>query len=69
MLGRVKWFNNEKGYGFAISKDGDVFVHYSHIQTNDYKSLSRDQIISFDLSLREEGLLAKNIIVVKDVND
>ena len=50
MKGRVKWFNNEKGYGFIDYKENeDVFVHYSAIKQDGYKTLSEGQRVEFDL--------------------
>ena len=48
--GTVKWFNNEKGYGFISQSDGeDVFVHFSAIQNEGYKSLAEGQSVEFDV--------------------
>ena len=62
--GIVKWFNAEKGFGF-ISVDGgeDVFVHYSAIQTNGYKSLEEGQRVSFDVENGRRGLQATNVYI------
>ena len=50
MIGRVKWFNNEKGYGFIDFKENeDIFVHYSAIELDGYKTLSEDQLVEFKL--------------------
>ena len=50
MLGKVKWFNAEKGYGFIEREDGsDVFVHFSAIQDEGFKSLSEGQNVTFDI--------------------
>ena len=50
MLGRVKWFNQEKGYGFIEREDGgDVFVHFSAIQEDGFKTLSEGQKVEFDI--------------------
>ena len=60
--GKVKWFNNEKGYGF-IQRDGgeDVFVHFSAIQGEGYKSLEEGQEVEFDLENGERGMQAVNV--------
>ena len=50
MNGRVKWFNNEKGYGFIDHSSGeDIFVHYSAIRHDGYKTLNEGQLVDFDL--------------------
>ena len=67
MIGRVKWFNNEKGYGFIEYKENeDIFVHYSAIENDGYKTLSEGQTVEFDLVRTEKGLQATN---VKTVNE
>ncbi len=67
MISRVKWFNNEKGYGFIEYKDKqDVFVHYSAIQTDGYKTLSEGQLVSFKLIETVKGLQALNVTLVED---
>ena len=61
--GTVKWFNAEKGFGF-IAQDGggdDVFVHYSAIQTNGYKSLEENQRVSFESSQGAKGPQADQV--------
>ena len=62
--GRVKWFNNEKGYGF-IEYDGlaneDIFVHYSAIEQEGYKSLKEGQIVEFTLIETAKGNQAVNV--------
>ena len=63
MIGKVKWFNNEKGYGFIDHASGeDIFVHYSSIRTEGYKTLVEGQKIQFDLVKTDKGLQAKNVI-------
>ncbi|RSK27320.1 cold-shock protein [Bacillus sp. HMF5848] len=61
--GKVKWFNNEKGYGF-IEVDGgdDVFVHYSAIQGDGYKSLEEGQEVSFEIVEGNRGPQAANVV-------
>ncbi len=60
--GKVKWFNAEKGYGFITAEDGtDVFVHFSAIQTEGYKSLDEGQPVSFDVTSGDRGPQASNV--------
>ncbi|HAR46336.1 MAG: hypothetical protein A2X56_05085 [Nitrospirae bacterium GWC2_57_13] len=61
--GKVKWFNEAKGYGF-IEPDGggrDVFVHYSAIQGEGYKTLSEGQVVEFEVTQGEKGPQAANV--------
>ena len=61
--GKVKWFNAEKGYGFITSDEGqDVFVHFSAIQTDGYKSLDEGQAVSFDITDGDRGPQASNVV-------
>ena len=65
MRGNVKWFNNDKGYGFIEYQDGeDIFVHYSAIKQQGYKTLSEGQLVEFDLIETEKGLQAINVVAV-----
>jgi len=65
--GRVKWFNNEKGYGFIEYTDkDDIFVHYSAIKQDGYKSLTEGQYVDFTLLDTAKGYQATNVSVVKD---
>ncbi len=60
--GKVKWFNAEKGYGFITSDDGqDVFVHFSAIKTDGYKTLDEGQAVSFDVADGDRGPQASNV--------
>lgn len=62
--GTVKWFNNAKGYGFIRPESGgeDIFVHYSTIDMDGYRSLKAGQEVNFDLSEGPKGMHATNIV-------
>ena len=61
-VGKVKWFSAEKGYGFIAREEGDdVFVHFSAIQSDGYKTLDEGQEVSFDISEGERGPQAANV--------
>jgi CspA family cold shock protein len=61
--GKVKWFNESKGYGFITQEnDEDVFVHYSAIQTQGFKTLSEGQAVSFDVVKGPKGSQAANVV-------
>ncbi len=63
MQGKVKWFNAEKGYGFIESNDGgDVFVHFSAIQGDGFKTLDEGQSVSFDVVQGNRGPQAENVV-------
>ncbi|WP_166570254.1 cold shock domain-containing protein CspD [Pseudomonas sp. R5(2019)] len=69
--GKVKWFNNAKGYGF-INEDGkteDLFAHYSAIQMDGYKTLKAGQAVSFEIIQGPKGLHAVNICSASKVQD
>jgi len=63
--GTVKWFNNEKGYGFIAREGGDdVFVHFSNIQASGYRTLEEGQRVEFDVAPGRKGEEAQNVRVV-----
>lgn len=67
MRGRVKWFNNEKGYGFIEYKENeDIFVHYSAISQDGYKSLTEGQYVEFNLVETAKGYQALGVVVIKE---
>jgi CspA family cold shock protein len=68
--GIVKWFNNPKGYGFIGREDGpDVFVHYSAIQLDGYKTLNEGDEVEFDIVEGRKGLQAEAVTLLKHATD
>lgn len=66
MESRVKWFNNEKGYGFIeYSETADIFVHYSAIEKNGFKTLNEGDLVQFDLIETPKGLQAKSVSTIE----
>lgn len=66
MKGKVKWFNNDKGFGFIEYSDNeDIFVHYSSILSQGFKTLVEGQYVEFDLVKTDKGLQAKNVVEIK----
>ena len=63
MVGKVKWFNNTKGYGF-IEYTEDIFVHYSAIELEGYKTLSEGDLVHYELLKTDKGLQAKKVLQV-----
>lgn len=65
--GKVKWFNNSKGFGFIVSDQGgdDLFAHFSQIQMDGYKTLKPDQLVQFEVVDGKNGKQAQNIRSIK----
>ena len=67
MRGRVKWFNNEKGYGFIDYKENeDIFVHYSANNQDGFKTLTEGQYVEFNLLETAKGYQALDVVVIKE---
>jgi len=63
--GKVKWFDNRKGFGFIQGEDGnDIFVHYSEIQGNDYRSLDEDDEVEYQVKKGPKGDQATNVVKI-----
>lgn len=68
MKGKVKWFNNEKGFGFIeYNEEEDIFVHYSNIIKDGYKTLKEGQLVEFDLIKTDKGYQAQNIKPIEEM--
>ncbi len=65
--GKVKWFNNSKGFGFIERESGDdIFVHYSALQGEGYRSLKEGQSVEFTVTQGAKGLQAENVLALQD---
>jgi CspA family cold shock protein len=65
MTGKVKWFNAEKGYGFITTEEGkDLFVHYSQIKKDGYKTLEENEEVQFDVVDGDKGPQAANVVAL-----
>ncbi len=65
MIGVVKWFDEEKGFGFIATEDGsDIFVHYSEIIQEGYKTLIAGDSVTYEIVKKEKGRQAKNVVVL-----
>lgn len=66
--GKVKWFNNAKGFGFVVPNESndDVFIHFSQIKMDGYRTLKTGQRVEFDLVESDKGKQAQNIQPVKE---
>ena len=63
--GTVKWFNEEKGFGFiSIEGENDVFVHFSAINSDGYKTLKEGQSVEFEITQGEKGAQAANVSII-----
>lgn len=68
--GKVKWFNDEKGYGFITNEEGqDIFVHYTGIESEGFKTLNDGDNVEFNINKVEKGLQAFDVKVIKKNND
>ncbi|MEI6766735.1 MAG: cold-shock protein [Bacteroidota bacterium] len=66
LKGKVKWFNKTKGFGFITGEDGsDVFVHYSQIMRQGFKTLEEGQAVSYEITVADKGPQASNVNVIE----
>ena len=69
MIGGIKWFNNERGYGFIEYNDyEDIFVHYSNILQDGYRTLEQGQLVQFKLLETAKGFQALEIVTLPETN-
>jgi len=66
-LGTIKWFSNAKGFGFIVNEEGaqDIFVHYSSIVSQGYKTLKSGQKVNYEIKQGDKGLHAENVVPVQ----
>ncbi len=66
-IGTVKWFNEKKGFGFIVpeGEDTDVFVHYSEIRTEGFKTLAEGDKVEFEITEGDKGVRAKGVVLVE----
>ena len=65
MIGKVKWFDSKKGYGFILTEEGkEIFVHYTGIIAEGFKALTEGQNVEFEVGGNEKGVQAVNVTVV-----
>lgn len=71
LCGKVKWFNNAKGYGFIVAdgRSEDLFAHYSAIRMDGYRTLKAGQTVQFEITQGPKGLHAINIVLTDSVPD
>jgi len=70
MLGKIKWFNNKKGFGFAHGEDNnDYFIHYRELRKNGIHKVFDNDKIEYDIEQGEKGLYATNIKVIKEIKE
>ena len=68
MQGKVKWFNQEKGFGFIVGSDAkEYFVHYTQIRAEGFKTLEEGNLVNFEAIEIEKGLQAKNVLKINEV--
>lgn len=67
MQGRVKWFDNKRGYGFILGDDGtEIYVHYTALQSDGFKALKHNWRVSYEVATTAEGRVeARNVVVVR----
>ncbi len=67
LRGKVKWFNNEKGFGFVEGEPEDIFIHYSQIVKDGYKTLEANDTVVFEMVQTNKGLQAQNVRLENEV--